>query len=150
MEEPVKILHLEDHDSDAELIQLRLMSDGIDCEITRVDNRADFVSSLKERRFDLILADYSLPSFDGMSALNIACETGMDVPYIFVSGKMGEDIAVESLKSGATDYVLKDKLSRLAPAVRRALSEAEDRAERKKAEGKRSATSTGSMQYLVP
>ncbi len=109
---------------------------AVHCDITRVDTRADFVSALGDRRFDLILADYSLPTFDGMSALKMALEYCPDVPYIFVSGKMGEDIAVESLKSGATDYVLKDKLSRLAPAIRRALKEAEDRAERKWAEGK--------------
>jgi PAS domain S-box-containing protein len=134
MEIPLKILHLEDDDLAAELVQARLDGDGIACDILRVDTRADFVSALEGRRFDMILADYSLPSFDGLSALKIARETCPELPYIFISGQMGEDIAVEALKSGATDYVLKDRLSRLTPAIRRALKEAEDRAERRQAE----------------
>ncbi len=134
MGSPLKILHLEDDLLAAELVQARLESDGFDCEIMRVDTRGGFISALEGCPFDLILADYSLPSFDGISALMIAREKCPELPYIFISGQMGEDIAVEALKSGATDYVLKDRLSRLAPAIRRALKEAEDRAERRHAE----------------
>src|SRR4029077_1406633 len=92
------------------------------------------VSALEDRRLDLILADYSLPSFDGISALKITIGARPDLPLIFVSGTLGEEVAIEALKIGATDYVLKSKLSRLVPAVRRAMREAEERAERKKAE----------------
>ena len=134
MGRPLKILHLEDDSLAAELVQARLESDGFDCEIVRVDTRDGFISALENQQFDLVLADYSLPSFDGLSALKIAREKCPEVPYIFISGQMGEDIAVEALKSGATDYVLKDRLSRLTPAIRRALKEAEDRAERRQAE----------------
>jgi len=134
MERSLKILHLEDDPLAAELVLVRLESDGVDCEIVRVDTRGGFISALEGCPFDLILADYSLPSFDGLSALRIAREMCPELPYIFISGQMGEDIAVESLKSGATDYVLKDRLSRLAPAIRRAMNEAEVRAERRHAE----------------
>lgn len=134
MERPLHILHLEDDALAAELVKARLDVDGIASDIVRVDTRADYVSALDGRKFDLILADYSLPSFDGLSALKIAREACPEAPYIFISGTMGEDIAVEALKSGATDYVLKDRLARLAPAIRRALREAKDRAERRQAE----------------
>jgi len=130
----LRILHLEDDPLAAELVQARLESEGVECETMRVDTRDGFISALENSEFDLILADYSLPSFDGLSALKIASEKCPELPYIFISGQMGEDIAVESLKSGATDYVLKDRLSRLAPAIRRALKESEDRAERRQAE----------------
>jgi DNA-binding NtrC family response regulator len=99
-----------------------------------VQTRAEFVSALEDRRLDLILADYSLPSFDGISALKITIGARPDLPFIFVSGTLGEEVAIEALKIGGTDYVLKTKLSRLVPAVERAMREAEERAERKRAE----------------
>ena len=83
--------------------------------------------------FDLILADYTLPLFDGISALKIAQEVCPEVPFIFVSGTMGEELAIEALKMGATDYVFKTRLSRIGPSVRRALREAEERSQRKRA-----------------
>ena len=130
----LRILHLEDDRRDAELIQDLLESDGIDCQVKRVETRDDFVASLEEGGFDLILADFSLPSFDGRSALTIALEKRPDIPFIFVSGTLGEEVAIDALKVGATDYVLKERLSRIASSVRRALREAGDRAERKQAE----------------
>ena len=111
-----------------------LESDGIVCQLTRVETRDDFIASLEAGGFDLILADFSLPSFDGLSALKIALERCPDVPFIFVSGALGEELAIEALKIGATDYVLKERLSRIVTSVRRALREASDRAERKQAE----------------
>jgi len=120
----LKILHLEDDPKDAELIQSTLEAEGISCDITRVDNPPQFLGSLERRTFDLVLADYTLPTFDGISALRVAKDVSPDVPFIFVSGTLGEDVAVEALKLGATDFVSKNRLSRMAPAVRRALREA--------------------------
>jgi signal transduction histidine kinase/CheY-like chemotaxis protein len=131
---PLRILLLEDNAADAQLAQDVLEADGLPCDVVRVQTRAEFVSALEDRRLDLILADYSLPSFDGISALKITIGARPDLPLIFVSGTLGEEVAIEALKIGATDYVLKSKLSRLVPAVRRAMREAEERAERKKAE----------------
>jgi len=134
MRQPLRILSLEDDTKDADLIKDLLETEGIACDITRVENQADFLASLKQRGIDLILADYSLPSFDGISALRFALKDCPDVPFIFVSGALGEEVAIEALKIGATDYVLKTRLSRLVPSVLRALREATDRAERKRAE----------------
>ena len=137
MEQKLRILHLEDSGNDAELIRENLADGGLDCVIVRVDTREEFVAALERGGFDLILADYKLPLFDGLSALAIRQERCPDVPFVFVSGQIGEDRAIESLKSGATDYVIKDRLSRLVPAVNRALAEEKERARRKKAEEER-------------
>jgi C4-dicarboxylate-specific signal transduction histidine kinase len=109
-------------------------TEGMICHVTRVETQADFVASLEQCGFDLILADYTLPSFDGLSALKITWEKCLGVPFIFVSGTLGEEVAIEALKIGATDYVLKAQLSRIAPSVHRALREAKERTERKRAE----------------
>src|SRR6202043_3505126 len=93
-----------------------------------------FLAFLEEGAADLILSDYSLPSFDGLSALKLTMSVRPDLPFILVSGALGEEAAIEAFKIGATDYVLKTRLSRLAPSVRRALREADERAERKRAE----------------
>ena len=130
---PLRILLLEDSARDAELIQELLEADQFVCEVTRVQTRAEFLAALEERAIDLVLADYKLPSFDGLSALKLTLSGRPDLPFIFVSG-FGEEVAIEALTSGAMDYVLKTGLSRLAPSVRRALREARERAERKKAE----------------
>src|SRR6202790_4400375 len=134
MPHPLRILSVEDDPKDAALIQDLLETEGILCEVTRVDTEAALLASVEQGGIDLILADYSLPSFDGISALKFAMEACPDVPFIFVSGTLGEEVAVEALKIGATDYVLKTSLSRLAPSVVRALREATQKAERKRAE----------------
>jgi len=134
MKSPLHILHLEDSPEDAELIRDILETDGIVSQITRVETQAEFLTSLEQGGLDLILADYSLPSFDGLSALKLALEKCPNVPFIFVSATLGEEVAVEALKLGATDYVLKDRLSRIVPSVQRALREAEERNQRKRAE----------------
>ena len=131
---PLRILSIEDDPKDAELIQSLLETEDIACEVTRVDTQAALVASLEQGGLDLILADYSLPSFDGISALKLAKKACPDVPFIFVSGTLGEEVAIEALKIGATDYVLKTRLSRLVPSVMRALREATERTERKRAE----------------
>ena len=129
----LRILLLEDSIEDAALIQDLLEGDHFVCEVTRVQTRAEFLAALEDGGIDLILADYNLPSFDGLSALKLAQSGRPDLPFIFVSG-FGEEIAIEALTSGATDYILKTRLSRLVPSVQRALREARERAERKKAE----------------
>jgi PAS domain S-box-containing protein len=134
MKPPLRILHLEDNPTDAELIQAILEAEGIICAVTRVDTQAAFFASIEQGGFDLILTDYTLPSFDGLSALKIALEKCPDVPFIFVSGTLGEEVAIEALKIGATDYILKQRLSRIGPSVHRALREAKERGERKRAE----------------
>jgi signal transduction histidine kinase len=134
MEQVIHILHLEDDPADAELIQAKLDEVGLAYQITRVQTRGEFEQSLRQGEYELILADFRLPMYDGLSALRRAQELCPDVPFIFVSGTMGEDAAIEGLTEGATDYVLKQKLSRLGPAVKRALHEAENRRERKRAE----------------
>jgi PAS domain S-box-containing protein len=134
MRRPLRILSLEDDPRDTELIQGLLEAEGIACEVTRVDTQPAFQASLEGDRIDLILADYTLPSFDGLLALKLAMSACPDVPFIFVTGTLGEEVAIEALKIGATDYVLKTRLSRLVPSVLRALREADERAERKRAE----------------
>ena len=130
----LRILLLEDNDTDAALVQDLLEADGLRSEIVRVQTRAEFIAALEDRQLDLILADYSLPSFDGVSALKLTLRRRPDLPFIFVSGTLGEEVAIEALKIGAIDYVLKTKLSRLVPSVQRAMREAGERAERRKAE----------------
>jgi PAS domain S-box-containing protein len=125
---------LEDSTPDAELIQELLEADHFVCEVTRAQTRAEFVAGLEDAGINLILADYKLPSFDGLSALKLALAARADLPFIFVSGSLGEEVAIEAVKIGATDYVVKSRLSRLVPSVQRALREARDRADRKKAE----------------
>jgi signal transduction histidine kinase len=124
----LRILHVEDSENDSEIIHQLLRQDGIDCEIERRETAKEFLEVLHQARFDLIFADCTLPAFTGMQALELAREHAPDVPFIFVSGSMGEESAIESLRNGATDYVLKDRLSRLVPAVRRAMHEARERA----------------------
>ena len=136
MRSPLRILSLEDDPRDAELIRELLEAEDIACEISRVDTEAAFVASLQQGGIDLILGDYTLPQFDGVSALRLASITCPDVPFIFVSGTLGEEVAIDALTVGATDYVLKTRLSRLVPAVHRALREAGERAERKQADEK--------------
>ena len=128
----LRILHLEDNGIDAELIRAVLEAAGIPCAIDRVETRTDFEARLAPGRFDLIISDFTLPSFDGMTALKISREKCPLTPFIFVSGTIGEEVAVDSLKQGATDYVLKDRLSRLVASVPRAMRDAQVRAERQR------------------
>ncbi|MGB9081979.1 MAG: SpoIIE family protein phosphatase [Desulfuromonadaceae bacterium] len=129
---PLRILHLEDDPGDAELVRETLAGEEVSCDVLVVAARDDFVAALEGGEVDLVLADFSLPAFDGMSALAIVREKHPDLPFVFVSGRLGEEAAIESLKNGATDYVLKSRLSRLVPAVNRALGECNERAERRK------------------
>jgi two-component system cell cycle sensor histidine kinase/response regulator CckA len=131
MKSPLHVLYLEDDPNDVTLVQALLEGDGIACVTTCVQNKVDFVSALERGGIDLMLSDYSLPGFDGLSALRIARADQPDLPVILVSGTLGEELAIDALKNGATDFVLKERLGRLAPAVRRAMHEVEERAERR-------------------
>jgi PAS domain S-box-containing protein len=128
MKPPLRILHLEDDPADAALIQTTLDAAGIPCATTRVQTRDDFVSALEKGGVDLVLSDFFLPSFDGLAAAKIMQARWPAIPFILVSGTLGEERAIESMQNGATDYVLKDRLTRLCPAVRRAMEEVEGRA----------------------
>lgn len=133
--EPMRVLLLEDVPEDAEITLRELRKVGLPFVSKRVDTRERFVEALHEFEPDLILSDFSLPaSFDGLAALDIARGIHPDLPYVFVSGTIGEDRAVEALKRGATDYVLKDRLNRLVPVIKRALEEKQEREARRRAE----------------
>ena len=134
MKSPLKILHLEDDYADAALIEATIQRDGICCTTVRVETRDALVAALEHGGIDLVLSDFSLPNYDGLSAVALVHEKWPEIPVILVSGTMGEELAVDSLKSGAIDYVLKERLTRLGPAVRRAMMEVEDRDERQRLE----------------
>jgi diguanylate cyclase (GGDEF)-like protein/PAS domain S-box-containing protein len=118
----LRLLHLEDNPADAELILVALKRAGFSPIAKRVENRADFLAALTPD-LDVILADYNLPQFDAISALKLLDESGLDVPFIIVSGGIGEDVAVAAIHVGAADYLLKDRLTRLAPAIRQVLEQ---------------------------
>lgn len=132
----LRILLLEDNTPHAELVEHFLHEAGLKFTLVRVELREDYIAQLETHPPDMILSDFALPSFDGYAALTIAKEKTPNTPFIFVTGTMGEEVAIETLKSGATDYVLKTRLGRLGPAVNRALRESADRRERQFAEGK--------------
>ncbi len=130
----VRILLLEDSALDAELIVEHLIRGPVPCVVDRVVTEREFRTALDAGAHDLILSDYALPSFDGLAALDLAREANPDTPFIFISGVFGEETATETLKRGATDYVLKQRMNRLPSAIQRALKEAGERRERKRAE----------------
>ncbi|MCX6306849.1 MAG: PAS domain S-box protein [Bacteroidetes bacterium] len=130
MESKINILHLEDQESDAILIKSLITKGFKDVNYHFVDDEAGFLKVLKEEKIDVILSDYQLPDFSGMDALLVVKQHYQHIPFIFVTGKMGEDAAIESLLNGATDYVLKAKPERLVPAIKRVLYEAELRQDR--------------------
>jgi putative nucleotidyltransferase with HDIG domain len=132
---PLHLLILEDNPDDAELAVRELEKEGFVVEWNRVETEKDFRKAL-ENPPDLVLADYALPSFNGISALNIHQKLAPEIPLIIISGTIDEEIAVECMKCGAADYVLKDKLFRLGPVVKRALEEAEVHRARRKTEEK--------------
>jgi PAS domain S-box-containing protein len=134
MNNPVLILHLEDDSRDAEVVRDRLEQARLACELRVASDRAEYEAALAQTRFDLILSDYKLPSFDGMAALALARAKQPEVPFILISGTLGEEQAVDCMLRGATDYLLKQRLDRLVPAVLRALAEAEERRKRREAE----------------
>jgi PAS domain S-box-containing protein len=134
MNGPLRVLHLEDDPDYCDLVRSLLVKDGYEVQSILANNRAGFEAALAPDRFDVILADYLLPAYNGLEALRIARAKCPETPFLLVSGTIGEQIAIESLKSGATDYVLKQWPDRLVPAVRRAVEEAEVRKQRRRVE----------------
>ena len=134
MKIPLRLLLLEDDPVDADLVAATLSEAGLEFTARRVDTRSDFLAALETGAFDLILADYSIPGFDGMTALSLAHQQAPDIPFLFVSATIGEELAIDAMHHGATDYVLKQRLGRLVPSVQRALRERDERRERKRAE----------------
>lgn len=130
----LRILHLEDSRVDAELVRHLLEAAGMEIDLDRVDSRDAYESALDHGSYDLILADYSLPMFDGLTALDIAHARRPEIPFLFVTGALKDDSAVETLRRGATDFIVKQRLARLVPAIERALREREERQHRTRAE----------------
>ena len=134
MSNPLRVLVVEDSEDDTLLLQRTLQRGGFDLTVERVDTAADMSAALNEQSWDVIISDYNLPQFSGLAALELVQERQVDLPFIIVSGAIGEEVAVEAMKSGAHDYVMKDNLARLIPVIERELREAEVRRERKRAE----------------
>jgi PAS domain S-box-containing protein len=130
MNTPLHVLHLEDNLKDAALIEAFLETEGISCDINCVSRRNDFCAGLTRPDLDIILSDFTMPGFDGLSALDIARKQRPEVPFIFLSGTIGELLAVEAMKEGATDYVVKDHMLRLPVAIRRAIRERDEARQR--------------------
>jgi DNA-binding NtrC family response regulator len=133
MTTPLKILIAEDSIDDVELVVAELRRAGFDPTWKRVDTEPDFVAEL-EKRPDLVMADFSMPQFDGLRAAQITRDSGLDIPFILISGTVGEELAVEAMKRGAADYFLKDRIARLGQSVTQALNQKQMRLERKRAE----------------
>ncbi len=133
MAEPLSVLLVEDSPDDARLLERALRGGGLDAVVTRVETAAEMAAALDERSWHVVLADYSLPGFGAMPALELLRASGLDIPFIVVSGAIGEERAVQILQAGARDFLLKDRLARLAPVVRRELREARIRRERDQA-----------------
>jgi len=134
MEKPLRILHLEDDPDFVSLVADMLNEEGLPSEMTSTQDFPSFLAALRDKKFDVILADYSLPTCNGLQALHAVREKDSSTPFVLISGTIGEHAAIECLRCGATDYVLKNKLERLAPTVRRAVKEAEERSHRHRAE----------------
>lgn len=134
MNKQLEVLIIDDSEDDAQLLELEFRHQGLASVFNRVDTREALISSLEKKAWDIALCDYFIPSFSGLDALRIIRERSPDLPVIFVSGRMGEEAAVEAMRAGANDYVMKDKLRRLIPAVKRELLDYVVRLERKRAE----------------
>jgi len=136
METPLRVLMVEDSEDDAVLVSRELKRSGFGIDFERVDTPEDMWSALNHKNWDIVVADYSMPRFNGLAALALLQQSGLDLPFVIVSGTIGEEVAVAAMKAGAHDYVMKDKLARLGPAVRRELHEAEVRNARREAENR--------------
>jgi PAS domain S-box-containing protein len=137
MNKPLHVLIVEDSEDDAQLLLLELRRNGYEPVFERVDSRDAMEQALARRRWDIVISDYILPRFSGLHALSVLKDSGLDIPFVIVSGNIGEDIAVEAMRRGAHDYIIKGNLARLAPAVERELRDAEVRRVSKRAEEER-------------
>jgi CheY-like chemotaxis protein len=134
MATPLRVLAVEDSEDDVLFIMGELRRGGYEPVFQRVETSAALKAALESGEWDVIISDYVMPQFGGLEALHVLKESGRDLPFVIVSGKIGEDIAVGAMKAGAHDYILKDNLARLVPAIERELRDAETRRGRKKAD----------------
>ena len=130
---PLRLLHLEDSELDHELMRAHLQRGGLHAEVRRIDSEADFLAAMKQE-WDAVISDYNLPGFSGLVALDLLKSGGRDIPFILVSGEIGEDTAVEAMRNGASDYLLKNNLTRLVPALMHAIEATETRQARARAD----------------
>lgn len=137
MSKPLRVLIVEDSEDDALLLLMELQRSGYEPDVERVETREAMKEALGRREWDIVISDYVMPRFSGFDALNVLEESGLDLPFIIVSGNIGEDIAVQAMKAGAHDYILKGNLARLVPAIERELRDAEVRRARKRVEEER-------------
>jgi two-component system sensor histidine kinase UhpB len=131
---PLRVLMVEDSEDDALLLERELKRGGYELLTRRVQTARDMANKLKEQEWDIVISDYMMPKFNGMDAFKVMKDLGLDLPFILISGKIGEDTAVDAMRAGVHDYIMKDKLARLIPAIQRELREAEVRKERRLAE----------------
>ena len=134
---PLRVLIVEDSENDALLLEIELQRAGYEPVCERVDTRESMTAALARERWDLVIADYIMPRFNGLAALALVKANGLDLPFIIVSGHITDNTAVAAMKAGAHDYVMKDNLARLGPAVQRELREAEGRSARRRARNAR-------------
>ncbi len=146
MTQAIRVLLIEDSEDDALLLMREIRRAGYDVETTRVDTTDALDQALKSGEWDVVVSDYSLPSFDGLTALAMVKEAGLDLPFIVVSGTIGENVAVAAMRAGAHDYVMKDRLARLGPAIEREIREAKGRRARRRAEQAYRSLVQGSLQ----
>jgi PAS domain S-box-containing protein len=142
MSKPLRILIVEDSEEDALLLLMELRRNGYETDFARVETREAMKEALQRRECDVVISDYVMPKFSGLEALATLKESGLDLPFVIVSGNIGEDIAVEAMKAGAHDYILKGNLKRLVPAIERELRDAETRRARRRVEEERTRLAT--------
>ena len=138
MSRQLKVLLVEDSEDDAALLTRELKKSGIQPLVQRVETEEAMKKALAKQEWDVVIADYVLPCFSGLDAVKVLKKTGKDLPFIIVSGKIGEDTAVETMKAGAHDYIMKGNLARLLPAIERELEEAKVRQKRRGGDHRRS------------
>ena len=131
---PIRVLMVEDSEDDAALLERELRRGGYAVHSKRVETAAAMAAELKRQEWDMVISDYVMPKFSGLDALGVLKKAGLDLPFIIISGKIGEDTAVEAMRAGADDYIMKDRLTRLVPTIQRELEEATVRRARKLAE----------------
>lgn len=134
MTAPLRVLLIEDSEDDALLMIRELRLNGYDPKVRQLQTFDETEAALREGTWDVVISDYIMPRFSGLEALRLLKASGMDIPFIIVSGKIGEDVAVEAMKAGAHDYILKGNLARLGPAIARELRDAETRRQRRMAD----------------
>src|SRR5580704_19512704 len=148
MAKPLNVLIVEDSPDDADMMVAELRRAGFAPKWKRVQTELDFLAEIKKSP-DIILSDYSMPQFNGLRAAELLRKNGSDIPFILISGTVGEEVAVDAMKRGATDYLLKDRLARLGKAVEHALRDAQDRDKLKQAEEELSSTHEKLRQLLA-